>query len=176
VILGGDFFWKHKVDLLFSTDQLKVGSERVDMIGSKKPIISSISEDVEPVEKVNLDRSNMTEAQIEKLKKLINEYSHIFSKCSEDIGESELTHRIELTSQEPVKKKAYRIPYAQQKIVEDEVDKMLKANIIRKAHSPYGSPVVLVKKRDNSVRFCVDYRELNTITVKDNFPMPFIDD
>jgi len=176
VILGGDFFWKHKVDLLFSTDQLQVGSERVDMIGSKKPIISSISEDVEPGEKVNLDRTNMTEAQIEELKELINEYSDIFSKCSEDIGESEFTHRIELTSQEPVKKKAYRIPYAQQKIVEDEVDKMLKANIIRKAHSPYGSPVVLVKKRDNSVRFCVDYRELNTITVKDNFPMPFIDE
>ncbi len=36
--------------------------------------------------------------------------------------------------------------------------------------------MVLVKKRDNSVRFCVGYREINTITVKDNFPMPFIDE
>ena len=177
VILGGDFFWKHKVDLLFSTDEVVIGKERVEMLWSKRNIVANIDVGVKPGELVNIDKSNMTEDQIVVLKKLINDYEDIFSnRESSFIGESSFTHRIELTSQDPVRKKAYRIPYTQQKILEDEVEKMLNANIIEKANSPYGSPVVLVKKRDNSVRFCVDYRELNSITVKDNYPMTFIDE
>ena len=110
----------------------------------------------------------MTKEQVSRLKLLKDEFSDVFSKDSEDIGESSFIHRIVLTSKTPARKKAYRTPYSQQKIIEENVEKMLKCGSIQKSFSPYGAPVVLVKKKDASIRFCIDYRELNAITVKDN--------
>jgi len=56
------------------------------------------------------------------------------------------------------------------------VDDMLDINIIRPSNSSWLSPIVLVKKKDNSTRFCVDFRKVNEITKKDAYPIPRIDD
>ena len=100
----------------------------------------------------------------------------MFSKGPEDIRESSFVHNIELTSVLPVKKKSYRTAEAHKKVVEEELTKMLRMEVFHKSQSPYGAPVVLLKKNDNSVRFCVDFRGLNEVTVKDKFPMPYIDE
>ena len=83
---------------------------------------------------------------------------------------------IKLTSDDPVRSKAYPIPHAMRESLNKEVEKMLEANVIEKSNSPYSSPVVLVKKPDGSNRFCVDYRKLNRITVFDAEPMPSASD
>ena len=69
-----------------------------------------------------------------------------------------------------------RPPLAQREVIEREVKKMLDSGIIEPSDSPWAAPVVLVRKKDGSVRFCVDFRKLNAITKKDAYPLPRIDE
>ncbi|CAF3711733.1 unnamed protein product [Rotaria socialis] len=69
-----------------------------------------------------------------------------------------------------------RISPLNRQIINDEVKKMLNNGIISPSTSPWASPVVIVKKHDGSPRFCIDYRNLNSITQKDIYPLPRIDD
>ncbi|PIK47551.1 hypothetical protein BSL78_15569 [Apostichopus japonicus] len=68
------------------------------------------------------------------------------------------------------------MPFHQRVQAQAEVDKMLEEGVISPSNSAWASPVVLVKKKDGSIRFCIDYRKLNNVTNKDAFPLPRIDD
>src|SRR3954466_12501522 len=60
--------------------------------------------------------------------------------------------------------------------MEDQIRKLLAAHLIRHSQSPCAAPVMLVKKKDSSMRLCTDFRKLNSITVKNKFPIPVIED
>lgn len=64
----------------------------------------------------------------------------------------------------------------EREIVRELIDDLLKNNIIRENNSPYASPITLVTKKNGQSRMCVDFRALNTITVKDRYPLPLIED
>ena len=87
-----------------------------------------------------------------------------------------MEHSIDTGSASPIKQRPYRVPETKRKIIEEEVQKMLVADIIRPSKSPWSSPVVLVTKPDGTARFCVDYRKVNSVTKRDAYPIPRIDD
>ncbi|XP_055874586.1 uncharacterized protein LOC129924395 [Biomphalaria glabrata] len=72
--------------------------------------------------------------------------------------------RIEVTSDKPINLKPYTVPIHMRENLDKEIENMLKFDIIEESESPYASPVVLIKKKDSSLRLCVDYRRLNAIT------------
>jgi transposase InsO family protein len=74
------------------------------------------------------------------------------------------------------KARNYRMPFAKKALEKAELKRMKEAGVIVPSNSDCSSPIVLIKKPDGSIRFCVDYRKLNEITIKDNYPMPNIED
>ena len=71
---------------------------------------------------------------------------------------------------------AYRPAHSQKSIITKHVKDMLDKKVIEKSSSPWSSPVVLVGKKDGTIRFCIDYRKLNKVTKKDTYPLPRIDE
>lgn len=74
----------------------------------------------------------------------------------------------------PIKQRAYRINLLKRRTVDEEIEKMLAQGVIRPSQSPWASPITLVPKKDGSTRMCVDYRRINSVTAKDAYPVPLI--
>ncbi|CAF1071831.1 unnamed protein product [Brachionus calyciflorus] len=126
---------------------------------------------------IDWDKSQLTRDQKLKLRNLIGKYSDVFSKGDGDLGYCDkFKFNINTGDNKPIKQRAYRVPYAKQDQIDKMVDDMLKQKVISKSKSPWASPVVLVKKKDGTERFCVDFRKLNSVTIKDNYPLPLIDE
>jgi hypothetical protein len=81
-----------------------------------------------------------------------------------------------LESSKPPNLRSYRIPHRQKTEVERLIKEMLQDSIIQPSHSPYSSPAILVRKKDGSWRMCIDYRDLNSQTIKNKFPILVIED
>lgn len=75
-----------------------------------------------------------------------------------------------------VQRRPYRLSPDERQVVRNKVSELIHSGIVRPSNSPFASPIILVKKRDGSDRMCVDYRELNSNTVPDRFPLPLIAD
>ena len=114
--------------------------------------------------------------QQRQLLKLLLEFQDIFSKGPQYLGKTGLAkYEINTGDAIPVCQHPRRPPLAQHEEAFKAVEDMQKQGIIEPSVSPWASPVVLVKKKDGSTRFCVDYRKLNDLTKKDSYPLPRID-
>lgn len=120
---------------------------------------------------------HLNDAEREEWLQHLLEYQDIFSKGKGDYGRTNLVkHHIDTGNARPIKQPPRRLPFAKQQIEKEEIARMREQNVIRPSTSPWASPVVLVTKKDGTMRFCVDYRRLNDVTVKDAYPLPRVDD
>ena len=117
------------------------------------------------------------EEQQQRAKDVIKKYSFLFAMGTLDLGRTNLVkHKIELTDYTPIKDRYRRIPPHQYEEVRKHLKEMLDVRAIRCSNSPWASPVVLVRKKDGSLRFCIDLRKLNARTIKDAYSLPCIED
>ena len=115
--------------------------------------------------------------QAEKAHGLLQEYHNIFSLEKHDMGHTKATkHKIVLKDPDtpPFKEWFHRIPPPQVDEVREHLKLMLDAGVVQLSNSPWCNAVVLVRKKDRSLRFCIDFRRLNALTVKDSNPLPHI--
>ena len=132
---------------------------------------------VDILNKITIEEKDLSTKEIQQGKDLIADYSNLFSESDTDVGHAaNVYHKIELDDEKTFKQRYRRIPPAMINEVRDHLKILLRSGIIRKSHSPWSSNVVLVKKKDNSLRFCIDYRQLNKRTKKDAYALPRIEE
>jgi len=109
--------------------------------------------------------------------KLPPDFAHVFEEPIELPPTCSHDHQILLLPNQPsINTRPYRYPYYQKNKIKKLVKEFLQSGIIHPSRSPFSSQVLLIKKSDGSWHFCVNYRALNEITVKDKFPIPVIDE
>ena len=156
-----------KVEFQVSTNEIHISSN-ISLTSTNNTSDSNTI----PVDMSEFDGSKEQLAQINKL---LQKHKHIFATHDLDLGNTDtVTHHIELTHTEPVTQTFRRIPPNQYEEVKKHIKKLLDNGVIVESRSPYSAPIVLARKKDGTLRMCVDYRRLNAITKRDAFPLPRI--
>ena len=151
-------------------------------------LIHSNLQDISSKELKNMEINNMettpkpnineqlTPDQRLQIDKMLNEFKDLFTVNNEPSQTSKVVHRIDVEDSKPINSPPARHGFKEREYIEAQVADMKSKGIIQDSRSPWASRVVLVKKKDGGLRFCVDYRALNNITIKDVYPLPRIDD
>ena len=129
------------------------------------------------LEKLDLSGINdWTVSLQQQARDLFKRYSHTFSKDDLDLGRAKMVkHYIKLTDPIPFKERYRRIPPQLYNEVREHLQEMLRLGTIRKSCSPWASAIVLVRKKNGKLRFCIDLRKLNSKTLKDSYALPRIE-
>ena len=123
----------------------------------------------------SLDLPNLSDTERSTLLSLLAEFSDVFAPVTGPRSCTTAVKHTIPTTGPPIRQPMRRLPEALKETVQTEVQHMLESNIIRPSASPWSSPVVMVRKKDGTWRFCIDYRKLNVATHWDAYPLPRID-
>lgn len=111
------------------------------------------------------------------IQELVDNHEHLFQEPNTLPPQRPYDQSIPLLEGvKPVNIKPYRYNPTQNDAIERQVKEMLANGVIQQSSGPFASPLLLVKKKDGTWRFCVDYRQLNAITVKNKYPLPIVDE
>ena len=125
---------------------------------------------------MQLAATELQNAEIkQKLRELVKQYRDVFALAKDPLGTAVGTeHRIETKDAVPIKMAPYKIAPHKLPAIRAEIQEMLEKGVILPSKHPFSSLVVMVPKKDGTIRMCIDYRKLNVITVKDAYPLPRI--
>ena len=124
-----------------------------------------------------VDLSHLSPDKRQLVEAMLRQESATFSRFKGDIGDvPEIQMKINLTDEKPVQKRYNTVHRPLYPEVKAHLQDLLNRNIITKSSSCYSSPIVAARKKDNSLRLCVDYRDLNRKTIEDKFPLPKVQD
>ena len=165
MILGNDFLMAAKAQIDFANGKLHVANIKEENNNT-------------PADRMKIETDLSFETK-NRLKDTINTYDDVFAYdgCKPGLLKG-IEHRIVLKEgSEPIRCRPYRVSEAYQKHIDEQIEKMLRDNIIEPVRdSDWAFPVLLVPKKDGRLRFCVDFRKLNQLTKRDLHPLPNIDD
>ena len=149
----------------------QMGSER------RTPATAKVPEHLEAMfQKACQD--GVSKEQARRLAELLDQYQDVFSRNDQDVGRTDLVkHSIPVQEgTRPIRQPPHRLGPQKEQEAERQIQDLLARGMIEPASGAWSSPVVLVKKKDQSWRFCVDYRKLNAVTLQDAYPLPRIDE
>uniref|UniRef100_A0A8C5LZN7 ribonuclease H n=1 Tax=Leptobrachium leishanense TaxID=445787 RepID=A0A8C5LZN7_9ANUR len=112
-----------------------------------------------------------------RLQSQVLKWKELFSKDEFDVGLAKSTeHRIRLQEDKPFRERSRRVPLGDLDDLREQLNELQRTKVIQESRSPYASPIVLVRKKNGSVRLCIDYRTLNRRTIPDQYATPRIED
>ncbi|KAE9105420.1 hypothetical protein PF007_g13706 [Phytophthora fragariae] len=157
-----------------------VAAETVKKMSEERPdrpaeIVEAPKPEIPPDKGMEADFSDsvMSDEQKRLFQDELNGFSDMFVESSKKPGRTELLKfEIDTGDSKPFKQQPYRVSGAEGEVMEAEVDQYLEMGFLRPSHSPSASPVLMIRKPDGGIRFCIDYSKLNAVTVKYCYPMP----
>ncbi len=161
--------------LLISAKQLKRALQTKDVEEIFLLVVepSSISEFTKPLQSASLE-----EVKSGELSKVLERFHTVFNEPPPGLPPKRgLDHRIELVEgTTPISRALYKMSPAELDELKKQLTELLQKEYIRPSKSPFGAPVLFVRKKDGSARMCIDYRALNKATIKNKYPLPRIDE
>ena len=144
---------------------------------NSEPTTASCPEHVTPLLEQTRAVCQTTE-QYSRMAQLLTAYGDVFSKGDDDVGKTDLVqHSIPVVEgTKPIRQPPRRLGAEKDREVEEQVAQLVQRGMVEPTDGSWSSPVVLVRKKDQSWRLCVDYRRLNAVTRKDAYPLLRIDD
>ena len=161
---------RQKIAYLHSANILTSPASDTTVIGS------SPSDQVTSDVIVDLHDTDLNDQQKEDVRLLVNKWKGVFASSSLDLGLARgITHHIRLSDETPLQERTRRVPPAMYDEVREHIKQMLAVGAIRHSNSPWASNVVFARKKDGSLRLCLDFRKLNSRTIRDAYMLPLIE-
>ena len=163
-----------------STHSIKIPAKTVVdqvMTANQVPLVVLLTQTPEESNSNLQDLEEWPKPEQEQARELLLKWEHLFAHSNLDLGKIALIkHKNEVTDQMPFKEHYQYIPPHMYNDMRAHLQELLDIGAIQKSHSPWASVVVLVQKKDGSLRFCIDLRKLNNQTIKDAYSLPQIDE
>ena len=130
---------------------------------------------IPPMLDIDFTHSALSPSQQQDLLTLLHDYNDLFASDADPTGRTAVVRHAINTEGPPIRQPMRRQPVALKEAIDSEVQKMLEQGVVQPSFSPWSSPIVMVKKKDGSWQFCIDYRKLNEATHHDAYPLPRVD-
>ena len=153
---------------------IKKKKSKIRKTATRESMISSIQK---KIPKLEVNYEPFTDDEVAQIVTTLDEYAVLFETENAEYGiAKDVQHTIETGDAKAISQPPHRVSPAERALIKEMTEEMLKNKVIQPSISPWASPVVLVKKKDGKQRFCIDFRKLNEVTIRDVYPIPRIED